>query len=515
MRFVLMLLAALIGGGFASSARAEGKARHVVVMVWDGMRPDFVTEQNTPTLWELARGGVTFKHHHPVYLSATEVNGTAISTGAYPAHDGIVANKEYRPEINPLTATHTEALGAVRKGDELTHGHYLHMPTLAEIVRQAGRKTAVAGAKPVALLLDRADRTAAKSGANVFAGQTLPADLLEAMTNRYGGFPKAVATKPTRNDWTTLALLDSLWADGVPDLSFLWMNEPDLAQHETGPGSERSLAAIRNADDNLARVLRTLEAKGVRDTTDIMVVSDHGFSTILCLVDLVDSLNKAGLNASSEFKSTPTPGDVIVVSNGGSSLVYVINHDEKVVQQIVSFLQGWNHTGVIFTRKPMPGTFTLDQVSVNSPNAPDVLVSFRWTDDKNDVGTPGMITSDAYQYGPGQGMHVSLSPYDMHNTLIAAGPDFRSGVFDDLPSGNVDVAPTVLWILGIKQPKPMDGRVLTEALTIKGPKLKSFEPGHLEAVREQEKSVWHQYLNFTEVNGVIYYDEGNGYQTPR
>ncbi|HEX2998872.1 MAG TPA: alkaline phosphatase family protein, partial [Armatimonadota bacterium] len=336
-----------------------------------------------------------------------------------------------------------------------------------------------------------------------------------AITNRYGTFPKNDATKPTRNDWTTLALLDSLWAEGVPDLSFLWMNEPDSAQHETGPGSERSLAAIRNADENLARVLRALETKGVRDTTDILVVSDHGFSTILCLVDLVDSLNKIGLNASSEFKTMPTPGEVIVVSNGGSSLVYVINHDEKVIQKIVSFLQGWNHTGVVFARKPMPGTFTLEQAGVNSPDAPDVLVSFRWTDDKNDAGTPGMITSDTYQYGPGQGMHVSLSPYDMHNMLIAAGPDFRSGVFDDLPSGNVDVAPTVLWILGIKQPKPMDGRVLTEALTIKGPKLKSFEPGHLEAVRELEKSVWHQYLNFTEVNGVVYYDQGNGYQTPR
>ena len=152
---------------------------------------------------------------------------------------------------------------------------------------------------------------------------------------------------------------------------------------------------------------------------------------------------------------------------------------------------------------------------MDSTAAPDVLVSFRWNDDKNEAGTPGMVTSDSYQYGPGQGMHVSLSRYDMHNTLIAAGPDFRSGVFNDLPTGNVDVAPTVLWILGIKPPKPMDGRVLTEAMTIKAPKIKSFEPRHLEATRQFDKSVWHQYLNFTEVNGVTYYDEGNGYQTPR
>jgi len=52
--------------------------RHVVVVVWDGMRPDFVSEETTPTLWKLAREGVTFRNHHAVYPSATMVNGTAL-----------------------------------------------------------------------------------------------------------------------------------------------------------------------------------------------------------------------------------------------------------------------------------------------------------------------------------------------------------------------------------------------------------------------------------------------------
>ncbi len=52
--------------------------------------------------------------------------------------------------------------------------------------------------------------------------------------------------------------------------------------------------------------------------------------------------------------------------------------------------------------------------------------------------------------GPaGAGMHVSLSPYDMHNTLVAAGPAFREGLASELPSGNIDVAPTILKILKI------------------------------------------------------------------
>ncbi len=88
------ILALLLNGCLALAAFAAGKAEHIVVVVWDGMRPDFMTEQYTPALRQLAQEGVFFQNHHPVYLSATEVNGTAISTGAYPAHTGIMAKKE-------------------------------------------------------------------------------------------------------------------------------------------------------------------------------------------------------------------------------------------------------------------------------------------------------------------------------------------------------------------------------------------------------------------------------------
>src|SRR4029077_11158357 len=40
----------------SAAAVIPAKPEHrIVVVVWDGMRPDFVTEQNTPTLWKLAR----------------------------------------------------------------------------------------------------------------------------------------------------------------------------------------------------------------------------------------------------------------------------------------------------------------------------------------------------------------------------------------------------------------------------------------------------------------------------
>ena len=230
--------------------------------------------------------------------------------------------------------------------------------------------------------------------------------------NSYGKFPGITNLSLTRNDWTTEAMIEPLWKDGVPEFSLLWMNEPDASQHATGPGSARSLAAIKNADDNLARVLHALDEKGVRDKTDIMLVSDHGFSTIQSMVDMADSLKNAGFNAKREFTSLPVKGDVMVVGDGGSVLLYVVGHDQKVIQQVVTFLQGWNYTGVIFTRRPVEGTFSLSQAHIDAPGAADVFVSLRWTSGKNDAGTPGMIISDLSTFGPGQGMHgVTLSHF--------------------------------------------------------------------------------------------------------
>ena len=46
---------------------------------------------------------------------------------------------------------------------------------------------------------------------------------------------------------------------------------------------------------------------------------------------------------------------------------------------------------------------------------------------------------------------------------MASGPDFKSGLYDTLPTANVDIAPTVARILDLDMPD-VQGRVLDEAL---------------------------------------------------
>src|SRR5437762_1282556 len=317
----------------ATGAQPSNQSLHVVVVVWDGMRPDFVSEQNTPTLWKLAHEGVTFRNHHAVYPSATMVNGTAIVTGVYPGRNGIIANHVYRPDIDSRHAIDVENPAVVQRGDELSGGKYVSRSTIAELVQRAGGRTVIASAKTVGLLLDRrvesnaggihtasaipeGERTkvrgstrpvdekaatltlpypsrrerrinsadaasgetaGAKNSITLFAGKSLPGDALGPITDVLGPFPSGHVQQDL---WTTKAVTDSLLKDGVPTLSILWLGEPDLTQHESAPGAPAALTAIKSADENLAAVLSALDRQKARETTDLFVVSDHGFSTI-------------------------------------------------------------------------------------------------------------------------------------------------------------------------------------------------------------------------------------------
>jgi arylsulfatase A-like enzyme len=536
---ILAVVFSLHATGFP--ANPPKSQRHIVLVVWDGMRPDFVSEENTPALWKLAREGVTFRNHHAVYPSATMVNGTALVTGVYPSKNGIIANHVYRSGIDLNHAIDVETPTVVKQGDELSGGKYISVPTAAELVQRAGGRTAIAAAKTVGLLLDRkagdgdVNRATAppgegkrrgnadsksdigfgsgKNSVTLFAGKSLPSNALAPITDTLGPFPSAHLQQ---DSWTTKALTDFFWKVEIPMFSILWLGEPDLTQHESAPGAPGALAAIKSANENLAGVLAALDQRNARATTDVFVVSDHGFSTIRRSVDLRKILNEAGFAAKTEFSGDPKPGEIMLAGNGGSVLFYVVGHDEKLIHRLVEFLQQSDFAGVIFTNTPMEGAFGLAQATIQSDHAPDVMMSFRWSDSKNQFGVSGMIDAD-WQRAAGKGTHATLSRFDMHTVLIAAGPDFKRGEVDDFPSGNVDLTPTLLRILGVPSSQKLDGRILSEAMANGAPTSEPMKPETktIEALKDFQLGTWRQSLKISWVDSTIYLDEGNSTFTPK
>ena len=169
----------------------------------------------------------------------------------------------------------------------------------------------------------------------------------------------------------------------------------------------------------------------------------------------------------------PAPGTlpanaIVVAANGGSDYFYVPSHDSATIAALVKVLQQREEYGAIFVDSRygnFPGTLTMSQVNLENATRqnngqPDVVVSFDWDDTVSIQGKAGI---EFESVGGQRGMHGSFSPIDVHNTLIASGPSFIRGLTVTNPSGNVDVAPTVAYLLGLSMPQA-DGRILNEAL---------------------------------------------------
>ena len=164
------------------------------------------------------------------------------------------------------------------------------------------------------------------------------------------------------------------------------------------------------------------------------------------------------------FPPGDQPGGVAVAPNGGAALLYVRDRSPDVVDRLATWLAEQPWAGALVGGSGDPRALGLlpgDAAGIAGERAPDIALSLRWDSDPGANGFAGR--SDATGGVPGQGTHGSGSPHDLRSILVAAGPSFRRGVASDLPSGNIDLAPTILALLGLTTGVPFDGRVLAEA----------------------------------------------------
>jgi arylsulfatase A-like enzyme len=467
-----------------------------------------------PNLLKLAKGGTFFAAHHCVYVASTEVNGTALATGMRPEHSGIVSNREYRPDVELLQPVDTQGEWAAWKGDQVSDGKWIAAKTLPQLVRAGGGHTIIAGTKPVAMLWDRSWDGRTIEQPTLYGGDTIPSALKDRLVQSFGPIPPSKDNRYFNNSeadhWTVRALTENLWSKGLPELTVLWLSDPDFTQHGVGPGAKLAREALKSADDCLGQALAALEQMKVRDQTDVMVVSDHGFSTVAAGVDVFDDLGRHGFDVGGMYLDKPNNGNVMMVGLGGSVAFYVIGHDAEVTARLVKHLQTTPYAAVIFTKDGAEGAFKLADGGIDSAHAPDVMMAMRWTAEtpQRDGGMPGVLLASDKGYRPGVGSHGSLSRFELANTLVAAGPDFKSGLKSQTPSGNFDIAPTVMNILGIKTDQPMDGRVLSEAM-VDAKDVPKATTEVMKAKRDLGGRAWQQYLKVSTVEGRRYFDEGN------
>ncbi len=448
----LLLIASTVSSRPPSLAAGVADAPHrlrAVVVVFDGLRPDYVTASRMPMLHAFARRGVTSSAHHSLFPTVTRVNASALATGAGPGQHGILDNTIFLPRVDSARALNTGDGRVMAHADTVLGGTLLTIPSMPQLLSAAGRKVLVAsaGSSGSAYLLAGAGRAPTLN-----AEYTTPAALQHMSQAVLGEAPEDASPNLGLNARAVDGLL-TIGIDSLDvDVAYLWLSDPDHTVHGAGIGSTIGDSSIRAADREFGRLLRGLQERNLTEQVDIFVVSDHGFST------------HAGREAPITSVLMPFRDRVTVA--GGA--VYIRRGGDTTRAALVRALQASPAVGSIFTRSPVsrpdtvagvePGTLSFGSIGWNHARAGDVLFSANWSHDVNAAGYRGR-TEQAGTAG-----HGTTSPYDITATLIAAGPHIRRASKTAVPTSNADIVPTILHLLGMPVPGSLTGRVMHEVL---------------------------------------------------
>ena len=471
---------------------------NVIIVVFDGLQPAQVTPELMPNLSRFAAEGVTGGNHHAVFPTVTRANVASVVTGHHPGAHGLTGNMLVIPEFDPHSAVN--ALEPVLTEVAAQHPVLLK-PTLGDILHRHGHESIAVGTGTSGNAYLQNPDAETGGGATIHPDFCLPRPLHGEITARFGPWPDRREPPFAKMVRAVDIITDYVLPERQPAVSLLWFSEPDSSQHAHGVGSKEAVTAIREADIQFGRLLARLDEQGRASDTNIIVVSDHGYSTISGVIDIEAELRDAG------FPPGEEPGGIAVAPNGGSALFYASG---DTTNRLAGWLTAQPWCGPLVASEAagdIPGTLPAALIGLEGPRAPSLSMSFRWDSAPNAAGFAGHAYSTNLL--PGQGQHGSMSPHETRNVFFARGPDFKQSATVATPTGNIDLAPTILHLLGLPGGEAMQGRILHETLTNSHENISWHTTTH-EAERDTPVGRYRQTITVSRVKDTLYVDEGSG-----
>ena len=401
-RRLCLLLAALL---FALATRADTPSaapvsRLLILLSIDGFRWDYLQKYEAPTLVRLVHEGVHARRLTPSFPSKTFPNHYTLVTGLYPEHHGIVSNSFYDPAFGA-----TFSLG---NPESNTQSRWWE------------------GGEPVWI-------TAEKQGVRS-ACFFWPGSETDIRGVRPGYFQKfdGKLPGPARVDGL-LAWLD-LPPDQRPRFCTLYFDRVDHAGHKYGPDAPETAAAVKETDNAIARLLAGLSARGLADTTNLVIVSDHGMSScspdrVIFLEDLMDTNTVQVESTGPNGGVRPKPG-----GPGAATLAASIRAGHTPHLQV-------------YLREEVPEKLHYNR---GDRTPPVVLIADPGWNLESKLGWPARSLA----YSRGTHGWDPATP-DMGALFLARGPAFRAGVeFDEVD--NIHLYNLLCAALGLT-PAPNDG----------------------------------------------------------
>ncbi len=402
-RFFSALFIVLI---LSANAVAEDKNAVVLISI-DGFMPEYLERTETPHLDRLADEGVLADHLIPVFPTLTFTNHYSIVTGLYPENHGILSNTMYDPEWDA-----TFSLG---NRDEIVKGRWYEGEPLWVTAENQGVRAA----------------------SMFWVGSE--AEIAGVRPTRWNDYDGSLPHEQRIDSVITWLTLED---ETRPGFVTLYFSRPDSEAHSHGSGSIEVTEAIAEIDDNMGYLISELERTGLRESTNIVIVSDHGIADlsedkVIILDDIIDL------------------DDVRVVGWGPVSM---IRPEEGKREEVFNQLKEAEEHYRVYYREELPEAFRIG----NHRRTPEIIMV---------ADLPWSITSRSFFER--RGVLAANHGWDhrepeMQTFFLANGPDFRTGIQVDAFE-LIHIYEMICHILGL-EPAENDGSLDAVHHMLKNPK---------------------------------------------
>lgn len=246
-----------------------------------------------------------------------------------------------------------------------------------------------------------------------------------------------------------------------PNLLMTHPSLVDSTRHRTGIFSDAVKDAVKETDKWLGMLMDALTEAGIYETTDFIVVSDHGQLNINRRISPnVFLADKGYIKVDEDGKLLSY--DAFIQSAGLSAQVYLSRPDDKkLYDEIYKLLSDMAEEGIYGFER----VFTVDEVKETYGLSGDfsfVLESDGFTSISEEWVRPVVRTFDIEDYRFGHATHGHMPEKGPQPPFLAAGPSIKKGV--TIPTGSIyNHAPTFAKILGVEL-KDAWGKAVDEIL---------------------------------------------------
>ncbi len=388
--FILFLLSTLLS--------AQSKP-YVLLVSFDGFRWDYLNRNITPNLSQIIKTGVRASSLRPAFPSKTYPNHLSIITGMYPEHHGIIFNK--------FNNVDTKEVYQLKDRSAVQNQKWYKGKAFWE--------------------------TAEKNGITA-ASFFWPGSELDDSTRRPTYF------KYYKHKLPYIERIDGIieWLQLPqkirPHFLTLYFHDTDSFGHNFGPNSPEINNSIKRLDSLAGYLNEQLLSIGMKDSVNIIFVSDHGMTEI-------------------------SPNKIINIENiltgldyklGGAKPIAMIEPSKKDYDSIYARLQNNQEHFKLYTKENMPAYY---HFSKNKNIYSLLLVAeLGWSlvNNKNAINMSKPTSKGNHGY--------DNNCIDMHGIFIASGPNFKNGYVTGT-LWNIDIYPLLCKIFNIPPNPNIDGRL--------------------------------------------------------